>query len=238
MAGTKDIKDFTKYASLSDDDYLLGTKTSLNGTDASIKVGDLKKQVANDAAPSINDSGYWVVNGVSTGVKAAGETPVFEGGTTTTGNPGTQASSELISNGATESGQPRYKLNLTIPRGADGDAPVLEIGTVEKGTEASAAITPNGTDTSGNTKYNDTDGTPIYTISLSLPKGNTGADGLDGKTPVLEIGTVEKGTNASAAVMANGTDAEGNPKYKIDLVLPEGNPGEDGTDGNRNSHNR
>ncbi len=88
MAGTKDIKDFTKYASLSDDDYLLGTKTSLNGTDASIKVGDLKKQVANDAAPSINDSGYWVVNGVSTGVKAAGETPVFEGGTTTTGNPG------------------------------------------------------------------------------------------------------------------------------------------------------
>lgn len=279
MAGTKDIKDFTKYASLSDDDYLLGTKTSLNGTDASIKVGDLKKQVANDAAPSINDSGYWVVNGVSTGVKAAGETPVFEGGTTTTGNPGTQASSELISNGATESGQPRYKLNLTIPRGADGDAPVLEIGTVEKGTEASAAITPNGTDTSGNTKYkldlvlpkgdagnngdagddgktpkfetgtvttlepgqsaaaqiafkqNDTDGTPIYTISLSLPKGNTGADGLDGKTPVLEIGTVEKGTNASAAVMANGTDAEGNPKYKIDLVLPEGNPGEDGTDG-------
>lgn len=285
MAGTKDIKDFTKYASLSDDDYLLGTKTSLNGTDASIKVGDLKKQVANDAAPSINDSGYWVVNGVSTGVKAAGETPVFEGGTTTTGNPGTQASSELISNGATESGQPRYKLNLTIPRGADGDAPVLEIGTVEKGTEASAAITPNGTDTSGNTKYkldlvlpkgdagnngdagddgktpkfetgtvttlepgqsaaaqiafkqNDTDGTPIYTISLSLPKGNTGADGtdgadgLDGKTPVLEIGTVEKGTNASAAVMANGTDAEGNPKYKIDLVLPEGNPGADGTDG-------
>lgn len=279
MAGTKDIKDFTKYASLSDDDYLLGTKTSLNGTDASIKVGDLKKQVANDAAPSINDSGYWVVNGVSTGVKAAGETPVFEGSTTTTGNPGTQASSELISNGATESGQPRYKLNLTIPRGADGDAPVLEIGTVEKGTEASAAITPNGTDTSGNTKYkldlvlpkgdagnngdagddgktpkfetgtvttlepgqsaaaqiafkqNDTDGTPIYTISLSLPKGNTGADGLDGKTPVLEIGTVEKGTNASAAVMANGTDAEGNPKYKIDLVLPEGNPGEDGTDG-------
>ena len=53
MAGTKDIKDFTKYASLSDDDYLLGTKTSLNGTDASIKVGDLKKQVASDAAPSI-----------------------------------------------------------------------------------------------------------------------------------------------------------------------------------------
>lgn len=44
MAGTKDIKDFTKYASLSDDDYLLGTKTSLNGTDASIKVGDLKSR--------------------------------------------------------------------------------------------------------------------------------------------------------------------------------------------------
>nr|DAX75733.1 MAG TPA: collagen triple helix repeat protein [Caudoviricetes sp.] len=102
MAGVKDIKNFTKYPSLSDDDILLGSKTSLGGTDASIELGILKKQVAKDAAPTINENGYWVVNGVSTGLKAQGpvglkgdtggigpigpkgdpgETPVFRKGT-------------------------------------------------------------------------------------------------------------------------------------------------------------
>lgn len=288
MAGTKDIKDFTKYPSLSDDDYLLGTKTSLNGTDASIKVGDLKKQVASDAAPSINDNGFWVINGVSSGKKATGETPVLENGTTTTGEAGTNASAEIVAGGTTEGGQPKYKINLTIPRGSDGKQGVdgktalLQIGDVAKGDTPSATLTPGGTDTSGNPIYklnlvlpkgdignagidgtdgsdgktpkfemgtvttlnpgeqasaaitfkkNDTDGSPIYTISLSLPKGDTGNDGVDGKTPVFEIGTVEKGANASATVTANGTDVSGNPKYRINLVLPKGDTGNDGTDG-------
>lgn len=291
MAGTKDIKNFTKYPSLSDNDYLLGTKTDLGGTDAGIAVGDFKKQVASDAAPSINDNGYWVVNGVSTGKKAIGETPVLESGTTTTGEAGTGASAEVIANGTTEGGQPRYKINLVIPRGSDGNpgedgndgkTVQLQIGDVTKGDTPSATLTPGGTDTSGNPIYkldlvlpkgdkgndgtdgtdgsdgktpkfeagtvttlnpgeqasatitfkeNDADGSPIYTISLSLPKGDTGDDGVDGKTPVFEIGTVEKGTNASATVTANGTDISGNPKYSINLVLPKGDTGNDGTDG-------
>lgn len=44
MAGTKDIKDFTKFPSLSDNDYLLGTKTDLGGTDAGITVGNFKSR--------------------------------------------------------------------------------------------------------------------------------------------------------------------------------------------------
>lgn len=288
---TKDIKNFTKYPSLSDNDYLLGTKTDLGGTDAGIAVGDFKKQVASDAAPSINDNGYWVVNGVSTGQKAIGETPVLESGTTTTGDAGTEASAEVIASGTTEGGQPRYKINLVIPRGSDGNpgedgndgkTVQLQIGDVTKGDTPSATLTPGGTDTSGNPIYkldlvlpkgdkgndgtdgtdgsdgktpkfeagtvttlnpgeqasatitfkeNDADGSPIYTISLSLPKGDTGDDGVDGKTPVFEIGTVEKGTNASATVTANGTDISGNPKYSINLVLPKGDTGNDGTDG-------
>ena len=288
MAGTKDIKNFTKYPSLSDNDYLLGTKTDLGGTDAGIAVGDFKKQVASDAAPSINDNGYWVVNGVSTGKKAIGETPVLESGTTTTGEAGTGASAEVIANGTTEGGQPRYKINLTIPRGTqgvdgtDGKTAQIRIGTVSKGDTAAATLISDGTDESGNPIYNlnlvlpkgdigndgtdgtdgsdgktpkfeagtvttldpggqasatitfkgnDTEGAPIYTISLSLPKGDTGNDGVDGKTPVFEIGTVEKGTNASATVTANGTDVSGNPKYSINLVLPKGDTGNDGTDG-------
>ena len=225
MAGTKDIKDFTKYASLSDDDYLLGTKTSLNGTDASIKVGDLKKQVASDAAPSINDNGYWVVNGVSTGQKAIGETPVLESGTTTTGDAGTEASAEVIASGTTEGGQPRYKINLVIPRGSDGNpgedgndgkTVQLQIGDVAKGDTPSATLTPDGTDTSGN---------PVYKLNLVLPKGDKGNDG---KTPVFETGTVttgNPGTAASAEVIASGTTEGGQPRYKINLTVPRGQQG-------------
>lgn len=76
MAGTKDIKDFTKYPSLSDNDYILGTKTDLNGTDAGITVANLKKQVAQDIKPEIRN-GYWWVNGVNTGVVAQAQIPVF-----------------------------------------------------------------------------------------------------------------------------------------------------------------
>ena len=76
MAGTKDIKDFTKFSSLSDNDYLLGTKTDLGGTDAGITVADFKKLVAQDVKPTIKN-GYWWVNGVNTGELATGRTPNF-----------------------------------------------------------------------------------------------------------------------------------------------------------------
>ena len=113
MAGTKDIKDFTKFPSLSDNDYLLGTKTDLGGTDAGITVGNFKSRWPMMQLPSINENGYWVVNGVSTGEKARGETPVLNSGTTTTGEEGTGASSEVVPDGQTPEGSPKYKLNLT-----------------------------------------------------------------------------------------------------------------------------
>ncbi|MDR1160707.1 MAG: hypothetical protein LBK45_00055, partial [Tannerellaceae bacterium] len=76
MAGQKDIKDFTTYASLSDNDFLLASKTDLGGSDASVKVGVLKSQIASDVKPTVVN-GYWHVNGVNTGVQAKGKTPVF-----------------------------------------------------------------------------------------------------------------------------------------------------------------
>jgi hypothetical protein len=76
MAGQKDIKEFTSYASLSDNDFLLASKTDLGGSDASIKVGVLKAQIASDVKPTVVN-GYWHVNGVNTGVQAKGKTPVF-----------------------------------------------------------------------------------------------------------------------------------------------------------------
>lgn len=268
MAGTKDIKDFTKFPSLSDNDYLLGTKTDLGGTDAGITVGNFKKQVANDAAPSINENGYWVVNGVSTGEKARGETPVLNSGTTTTGEEGTGASSEVVPDGQTPEGSPKYKLNLTLPRGSAGKVgktAIFGIGNVSDGEKASATLTADGEDGSGNPKYKlnlvlpagktgengktpkfeagsvstlepgqlasaeisfkeyDTDGSPIYVISLSIPKGDTGSPG---KTPVLKSVNAKSGDTPSGSFIADGTDESGNPKYILNLTLPAGKDGQ------------
>ena len=49
-----------------------------------------------------------------------GEPPIFEIGTTTTGLPETEASVEVVSNGQTEQGNPKYLLNFTIPAGKPG----------------------------------------------------------------------------------------------------------------------
>lgn len=49
-----------------------------------------------------------------------GKTPVLETGTTTTLEAGSEATSEVVDNGTDESGNPKYKLNFGIPRGADG----------------------------------------------------------------------------------------------------------------------
>jgi hypothetical protein len=178
-------------------------------TAAAIKSATDAAGAANTAAKNVQD----------------GKTPAFEIGTV---QQGTSASAAVTANGTDASGNPKYRINLTLPKGDKGDngkTPVFEIGTVSQGSSASASVTANGTDSSGN---------PKYKINLTLPKGdkgNPGTDGEDGKTPSFEIGTVDKGESASATVTANGTDASGNPRYRINLVLPKGDKGNPGTDG-------
>lgn len=76
-----------------------------------------------------------------------------------------------------------------------------------------------------------------YKIKSERLKGAPGAPGTpgaNGKTPVLEAGTVttlEPGQDATASVTANGQDEQGNPKYKIDLGIPQGEPGSSGSVG-------
>ena len=65
-------------------------------------------------------------------------------------------------------------------------------------------------------------------------KGNPGNAGADGKTPVFETGTVttlEPGSEVTASVTPDGTDALGNPKYRINVGIPKGYDGSDGSDG-------
>lgn len=57
---------------------------------------------------------------------------------------------------------------------------------------------------------------------------NMPAEGVVGKTPVLETGnttTLEAGSQATSSVVSIGTDAEGNPKYRIDFGIPKGADG-------------
>jgi len=60
-----------------------------------------------------------------------GKTPVLETGTTTTLDPGQQATSEVVANGTDESGNPKYKLNFGIPKGYDGAGGSVGGGTAD-----------------------------------------------------------------------------------------------------------
>lgn len=61
--------------------------------------------------------------------------------------------------------------------------------------------------------------------------GQDGEDGVDGKTPQITIGTVTNGDTASATLTADGVDDNGNPKFKLNLVLPKGDKGDTGATG-------
>ena len=52
---------------------------------------------------------------------ADGKTPILVSGTTTTLDAGQQATSEVVADGQTEDGSPKYRINLGIPKGADGE---------------------------------------------------------------------------------------------------------------------
>lgn len=66
------------------------------------------------------------------------------------------------------------------------------------------------------------DGTYSYDFLVDM----SGAIGFTGKTPQISIGTVSKGSNPVVTLSEDGVDGDGNPKYKLNLVLPQGEKGE------------
>lgn len=68
-------------------------------------------------------------------------------------------------------------------------------------------------------------------ISYGFLTDMSGARGFAGHTPQLSIGTITTGaagTLANVSLTENGTDAEGNPKYLINFVIPKGDKGDKG----------
>lgn len=66
---------------------------------------------------------------------------------------------------------------------------------------------------------------PAFLVDMS------GAIGFTGKTPQITIGTVSTsaaGTQAVASLSPDGTDDEGNPKYRLNFSIPKGDKGDKG----------
>lgn len=66
-------------------------------------------------------------------------------------------------------------------------------------------------------------------------QGPQGIQGEEGKTPSFSIGqvtTLEAGSLATASLTSNGEDAQGNPRYKLNLGIPKGEQGASGGSGN------
>lgn len=73
-------------------------------------------------------------------------------------------------------------------------------------------------------KVKNEDATYSYNFLVDM----SGAIGFTGKTPQLFMGTIntsEAGSEAQATISEDGTDPDGNPKYKLNFTIPRGNPG-------------
>lgn len=152
-----------------------------------------------------------------------GKTPQFKIGTVSEGD---SPSVTLTPGGADGSGNPIYNINLVLAKGnpgdpgTDGKTPKFEVGeivTLEPGQPATVQIS---------FKENDVDGSPIYEISMSLPKGSKGDAGDAGKTPILESVNATSGETPSGSFTKNGVDEDGNPKYILNLTTPKGKDGQ------------
>lgn len=137
---------------------------------------------------------------------------------------GDTPSGSFTEDGTDEHGNPKYKLNLVLPKGDKGDKgepPVIEQGTVttaNPGTEASVQVVPNGETEQGN---------PKYILNFTIPKGDPGKDGEGaGNVYVQETGLqsgkqylFQPGANNSA----NGTFVEYTEPTITEQVQPDWN---------------
>lgn len=125
-------------------------------------------QAANDAAAAANEAAANVQDGTD-GVD--GKTPVFNGGTASSLDPAQQPSVNVTQTGTDPNGNPIYTFDFGIPqgqRGLQGAPPVITNGTITTGAP--------GSDVNLNFTYigDDGSGSPIYTVSGSIPQGSPG----------------------------------------------------------------
>lgn len=193
-----------------------------------------------------------------------GKTPVFESGTATSVESTAQPSVQIVPSGTDDSGNPKYIINVSIPKGQKGDTgdtgpagadgatgangqdgaagengktPQMQIGnvtTVAAGGNATASVAQDGTDDSGN---------PIYKINLGIPRGNTGAtgpagtngtNGTDGATPNITINATVDSNTGTPSVNVTESGTAANPVINLAFHNLKGENGLDGEDASIN----
>lgn len=181
---------------------LENTNTSITAAEALRVEAEKKRQTDTAAAVKSATDAADKANTAAENVED-GKTPSFAIGTV---SQGTSASATVTADGTDTAGNPKYKINLTLPKGDagdDGKTPVLEIGstvTGNPGTQASASLTADGTTTEGH---------PKYLLSLTIPRGDKGLPG-----------------EGSGNVSASGTGLQTNKKY---LFVPASNGSTEGS---------
>lgn len=127
-----------------------------------------------------------------------GKTPILESVNATSGE---TPSGSFTQNGVDENGNPKYILNLTTPKGKDGQPAVFEHGTtttIDPSEDARVDVVENGETTEGN---------PKYILNFFIPRGQKGAPGEgSGNVYVNDTGLVAgkqylfvPGSNGSAS---------------------------------------
>ena len=139
-----------------------------------------------------------------------GKAPNLFIGTVTTLPSGSNATATI-----TPSGTDSYVINLGIPKGDNGEAPAIRVGTITQGSTANVVIR----EVSGELLFD-----------FTLPKGDKGEKGdkgdvgEKGEAPTIKVGTVTQGT-------ANVTVREISGEYLFDFILPKGEKGDKGDKG-------
>ena len=125
-----------------------------------------------------------------------GKTPVLE---SVNAQSGDTPSGSFTENGVDENGNPKYVLNLTLPKGKDGQPPVFESGTVttvEPTELADVEVIPNGETPEGN---------PMYTLNFSIPRGQKGAPGEGSGNLLASVTNVKAGTKYLLSPVSDGS---------------------------------
>lgn len=209
--------------------YFAYSRSADGSVDFSKQYDDSKTYLGIVASTETSDESFIYSDYSWYRIRANDGVRTIEIGTTTTGNPGTNAS---VSIDSTDPASP--VLSFTIPRGdvgetgAQGPAATITVGSVTTGEPGtSASVTNSGTS-----------GAAI--LNFTIPKGEkgdtgaqgetgaTGATGSPGAAATITIGSVVTGSpNDPASVTNSGTSSAA----IFDFVIPKGEKGDTGGGG-------
>lgn len=126
-----------------------------------------------------SSAGFDFLVDMSGAIGFTGKTPQLGIGTVAGGE---TAAVSLSEDGTDPDGNPKFKLNLVLPKGEKGDTPVLTAGTVTTGapgTPATAELVPDGMTDAG---------IPCYRLDLTIPRGDTGTGNVSVPPAALKAG--------------------------------------------------